>query len=98
MKRTLLMAGMRKVINAAMKKEKAGWAGRLMIGALMPFIEGKAAEEMETKQQALLYEVVLDAQTGVSEQRKQEMNKAYRQKLGLEDKPEPDDNKNAKRV
>ena len=90
-------AGMRKVINATMKKEKTGWAGRMMIGALMPFIEGKAAEEMEKKQQALLYEVVLNAQTDVPEQRKQGMNKAYRQKLSLEDRPEPDDNKTARR-
>ena len=43
-----------------------------------------------------LYEVVLNAQTDVSERQKQKMNRAYRQKLGLEDKPEPDDNKSAK--
>jgi len=86
-------AGIKKIIDFGMKKEKVGLAERLTIGALMPLIEHKAAEHVKKSWQAVLYQLLLDAEKDLPEQQKQEMLKAYKQKLGLDDESKKNDNK-----
>jgi hypothetical protein len=86
-------AGLKKIIDVGMKKEKVGLAERLMLGALMPLIEHKATEQIKKTWQAMLYQLVLDAEKDLPEQQKQEMLKAYKQKLGLDDESKGDHNK-----
>ena len=86
-------AGIKKIIDFGMKKEKAGLAERLTIGALMPLIEHKAAEQVKKSGQAVLYQLILDAEKDLPEQQKQEMLKAYKQKLGLDDESKKNNNK-----
>jgi hypothetical protein len=83
--------GLKTIIKAAMKKEKAGLAERILVGALMPVIEGKAVEEMKKHEQAALYKLLLDTQTDLPQEQKREKVKAYNQKLGLERESEGDD-------
>lgn len=78
-------AALKKIIDVGMKKEKVGLAERLMLGALMPFIEHKATEQIKKTWQAMLYQLVLDAEEDLPAEQKQEMGKAYKQKLGLDD-------------
>ena len=78
-------AGMKKIINTAMKKEKVGLAERLLVGAMMPMIEKKAAQQMKKASQAAVYELLLAGQKDLPEEQKQQKIKAYKQKLGLED-------------
>ena len=84
-------AGIKKIIDAGMKKEKAGLAQRLMVGALMPFIEHKAVQQIKKAWQAMLYELVLDAEEDLPDEQKQQMCKAYKQKLGVDDESKGDD-------
>lgn len=84
-------AGIKKIIEVGMKKEKVGLAERLAVGALMPLIERKAAEQIRKTWQAMLYELVLDAQENLPEEQKQEMGNAYKQKLGLDDESKGED-------
>jgi len=86
-------AGMKKIIAFGMKKEKVGLAERLTVGALMPFIEHKAAEHVKKSWQAVLYQLILDAEKDLPEQQKQDMVKAYKQKLGLDDESKKNNNK-----
>jgi hypothetical protein len=78
-------AGLKKIIEFGMKKGKAGLAERLAVGALMPLIEHKAAEQVRKTWQAVLYQLLLDAERDLPKQQKQEMLRAYKQKLGLDD-------------
>ena len=84
-------AGLKKIIEVGLKKEKVGLAERLMLGALMPLIEHKATEHLRKTWQAMLYQLVLDAEKDLPEQQKQEMVKAYKQKLGLDDESKKGD-------
>lgn len=84
-------AGIKKIIEVGMKKEKVGLAQRLMVGALMPLIEHKATQQIRKTWQAMLYELVLDAQEDLPDEQKQQMGKAYKQKLGLDDESKGDD-------
>ena len=68
-----------------MKKEKVGLAERLLVGAMMPMIEKKAAQQMKKASQAAVYELLLAGQKDLPEEQKQQKIKAYKQKLGLED-------------
>ncbi len=86
-------AGLKKIIEFGMKKEKVGLAERLMVSALMPLIEHKAAEQVKKSWQAVLYQLILDAEDGLPDQQKQDMVKAYKQKLGLDDEPKKNNNK-----
>jgi len=85
--------GLKKIIDFGMKKEKVGLAKRLAIGALMPLIEHKAVEHVRKSWQAALYQLLLDAEKELPAEQKQEMLKAYKQKLGLDDESNKADNK-----
>ena len=89
-------AGIKKVFDVGLKKEKVGWAQRMMVGALMPLIEHMAAEHMKKSWQAALYQLILDADERLPAEQKQRLIKAYRQKLGLDDESREDDNKQDK--
>jgi hypothetical protein len=78
-------AGIKKIIDFGMKKEKVGLAKRLAIGALMPLIEHKAVEHVKKSWQAMLYQLLLDAEKDLPAEQKQQMHRAYKQKLGLDD-------------
>ncbi len=84
-------AGMKKMIQAGMKKEKVGLAERLLVGAMMPMIEKKAVQQMKKASQAAVYELLLAGQEDLPEEQKQEKIKAYKKKLGLEDNSNDDD-------
>ena len=86
-------AGIKKIIDFGMKKEKVGLAERLMVGAMMPLIEHKAAENVKKNWQAVRYQLILDAEKGLPTEQKQEMVKAYKQKLGLDDESKKNNNK-----
>ncbi len=78
-------AGMKKMIDAGMKKEKVGLAERLLVGAMMPMIEQKAAQQMKKTWQAVAYQLLVEGQEDLPEEQRQEKIRAYRQSLGLED-------------
>lgn len=84
-------AGMKTMIDAGMKKEKAGLAERLLVGAMMPMIEKKAVQQMKKASQAAVYELLLKGQEDLPEEQKQQKIKAYKEKLGLEDGSNNDD-------
>lgn len=88
-------AGMKTMIDAGMKKEKAGLAERLLVGAMMPMIEKKAVQQMKKAAQAAVYELLMAGQEDLPEEQKQEKVKAYKKKLGLEDNSNDDGDEQA---
>ncbi len=84
-------AGMKKMVNAGMKREKVGLAERLLVGAMMPMIEKKAVQQMKKASQAAVYELLLAGQEDLPEEQKQEKIKAYKEKLGLESNEDRDE-------
>lgn len=89
-------AGMKKMINAGMKKEKVGLAERLLVGAMMPIIEQKAVQQMNKTWQAVAYQLLVEGQEDLPEEQKQEKIRAYKQKLGLEDDSNEDRDEQAR--
>jgi len=79
-------AGMKKAVDAALKNEKVNFAERLSVRALMPLIERKAVQQVKKSAQAALYESLLHGRKDLREGQRLEMVKAYKQKLGLDDK------------
>lgn len=78
-------AGLKKIIDAEMKKKKPGLAERAALFAMMPVIERKAVQQIKKREQLVLYELLCDAQTDLSQEQKLEKAKTYRRKLGLDD-------------
>ncbi len=78
-------AGFKKIIDAGIKKEKPGLAERAAMAAMMPIIERKVASQMKKAQQALLYELLLEARKDLSAEQKAQKVEAYKQELGLDD-------------
>ena len=77
-------AGFKKIIDAGIKKEKPGLAERAAIAAMMPIIQRKVVSQMKKAQQALLYELLLEARTDLSAKQKTQKVAAYKQELGLD--------------
>jgi hypothetical protein len=75
--------GMRKIIKAAIKKQKIGILERIVLLPLMPFIENKVVDAMKKARQLVLYHLLLDKQEGLSKKQKEDKVKAYKKKLGL---------------
>jgi len=88
-----LKASFKRMIEAAVKKEKPGLAKRAALAAMMPMIERKAVGMMKKGRQAALYEVLLKTRTDLSPQQRREKVAAYKERLGLnkEFDPETDD-------
>lgn len=78
-------AGLKKIIEAEMKKKKPGLAERAALFAMMPIVERKAVERVKKRQQLVLYELLCEAQTDLSQEQKVEKAETYRRKLGLDD-------------
>jgi len=81
--------GMKKIFKVALKKKKIGLAERLVLLPLMPFIEHKVVDGMKKGRQLVLYELLLDKQKGLTEKQKEDKIKAYKRKLGIDDKTGP---------
>lgn len=78
-------AGLKKIIDAGIKKEKVGLAERAMLATMMPLIERKAVSMMRKERRATLYDMLLSTTQGMTREQKQERVNAYRQKLGLDE-------------
>ena len=81
--------GWKKIFDAVLKKKKISLAARLVLLPLMPFIEQKVVDGMKKGRQVVLYQILLDKQKGLSEQQKEDKVKAYKRKLGIDDKSGP---------
>lgn len=77
-------ASFKKMIDAAVKIGKPGLAERAAMAAMMPIIERKAVSQVKKTQQALLYELVLEARKDLSAEQKARKVAAYKQALGLD--------------
>ncbi|MBN1508831.1 MAG: hypothetical protein JW955_18425 [Sedimentisphaerales bacterium] len=94
-----IKTGFKKILDAEMKKSKPGLAERAALAAMMPVIERKVVAQMKKAQQALLYQLLVEAQSDLSAEQKKQKVDAYKQKLGLDkglkvaegDKEEPND-------
>ena len=94
-----IKAGFKKIIDAAMKKEKAGLAKRAALAAMMPIVERKVVAQMKKVQQATVYESLVHVQSNLLADQKKQKVDTYKQKLGLNegikvtdsDKKEPND-------
>jgi hypothetical protein len=77
--------GFKKVLDAAIKHKKIGLVERLALLPLMPFIESKALDGLKKSQQLIVYERLLEKQTHLTEEQRDEKVRAYKKKLGLGD-------------
>ncbi len=80
-----IKTGFKKIIDAAMKKEKPSLVERAAVAAMMPVIERKVASQMKKTQQALLYELLLEARKDLPAEQRARKVAAYKQELGLDD-------------
>ena len=81
--------GWKKIFDAVLKKKKISLAARLVLLPLMPFIEQKVVDRMKKGRQVVLYQILLDKQEGLSKLQKEDKVKAYKRKLGIDDKSGP---------
>jgi hypothetical protein len=78
-------AGFRKIIDAGMKEKKPGLAERATMAAMMPIIERKVVLQTTKTQQALLYELLLEARKDLSVEQKAQKVSAYKREIGLDE-------------
>ena len=82
--------GFKKMIDKAIKEKKIGFAKRMALVPLMPLIERKVIEGMKKSQQLVVYERLMEKQNHLSEKQREDKVKAYKQKLGLDEKDNSD--------
>jgi hypothetical protein len=90
-----LKASFSQTIDAGLKKAKIGRAERATIAVMRPLAERKGVEMMKKERQAGLYSVLLGAQKGLSAEQTRQKIAAYRDKLGLVNKPDPNKDPNS---
>jgi hypothetical protein len=82
--------GFKKMIDKAIKEKKIGFAKRIAVVPVLPFIEGKVVDGMKKSQQLVVYERLMEKQNHLSEKQREDKVKAYKKKLGLDDKEKSD--------
>jgi hypothetical protein len=73
--------GMKKMLDAGLKKEKIGIAKRVALFPILAIAERKAVGELKKARQLVLYQYFLDQQDHLTEQQKEAMKKAYEDRL-----------------
>jgi len=73
--------GMRKLLDAGLKKEKIGLAKRVALFPLLAIAENKAINELKEARQLVLYELFIDKQKNLKDKQKEEMVKSYEKRL-----------------
>ena len=73
--------GMKKMINAGLKKEKVGIVEQVALFPFLAFAENKAVGELKKARQLVLYEFIVDKQEHLTKKQKEEKVKAYEERL-----------------
>ena len=73
--------GMKKMLDAAMKKEKIGIAKRVALFPILAIAERKAVGELKKARQLVFYQYMVDQQEHLTDKQKEEMQKAYEDRL-----------------
>jgi hypothetical protein len=77
-------AGFKKIIDAGIKKAKPSLAERAALAVMMPLVERKVVSQTKKAQQALFYELLLEARSDLSAEQRKLKVEAYKKELGLD--------------
>jgi len=73
--------GMKKMLDAGLKKEKIGIVKRVAMLPLLAFAEHKAVGALKKARQLVLYQYMVDKQEHLTEKQKEDMKKDYENRL-----------------
>ena len=73
--------GMKKLLDAGIKKQKLGLLERAAMVPLMPVAEHMAVDALKKVRILSLYELIVDQQEHLTDAQKEQMKKAYEEKL-----------------
>jgi hypothetical protein len=73
--------GMKKMIDAGLKKEKMGTLKRVVLFPILAIAEHVAVGALRKARQQVLYECIVDQQEHLSDKQKESMKKAYEDRL-----------------
>ena len=73
--------GMKKMLDAAMKKEKIGTAKRIALFPILAIAERKAIGELKKARQLAFYQYFVDKQEHLTDKQKEDMKKVYEDRL-----------------
>ena len=73
--------GMKKMLDAAMKKEKIGTVKRIALFPILAIAENKAIGELKKARRLALYQYMVDQQEHLTDEQKENMKKAYEDRL-----------------
>lgn len=73
--------GMKKILNAGLKKEKVGIVKRVALFPILAFAENKAISELKKARQIGIYQFLVEKQDHLTKKQKEEKVKAYENRL-----------------
>ena len=73
--------GMKKMIDAGLKKEKIGFAKRVALFPILAVAQHKAVGELKKARQLVLYQYMVDQQERLTAKQKEDMKKSYENRL-----------------
>ncbi|NLH42884.1 MAG: hypothetical protein GX448_13680 [Planctomycetes bacterium] len=90
-----LQTAFKALFDVGLKKAKPSMAQRAAIAVMRPAMERKGVEIMKKGRQLGFYSLLLGVDKNLSAEQKRRMIASYREKLGLNEKPDPNDPSNA---
>jgi hypothetical protein len=73
--------GMKKLIDAAIKKEKVGFVKRAAVFPILAIVEHKAVSEIKKARRIALLQYIVDQNEDLTDKQKEDLKKSYEDRL-----------------